>query len=226
MHKNLNEINPQISEKQRQEEDDFEHFIISVTVKVEGSPEKEIRIFRDTGANQSLILKGVLPWTGKSNTGREVACKGEGGRFSIPLHKIWLDCGYVTGEVTVGVKDTLSIDGVDMFIGNDLAGKRIIPNLQMVEDPVKEMMGDDTKLTVHNSSKEQELVPEVFPVCAVTRAMARRGMTEPEVVLQEDQDLGMLFVEPSEQDVNQNDGIYEKVESKIEPEIEMKIEKR
>ena len=33
----------------------------------------------------------------------------------------------------------MSIDGVEMLIGNDLAGKRVIPKLQMVEDPVKEL---------------------------------------------------------------------------------------
>ncbi|KAK4315696.1 hypothetical protein Pmani_013095 [Petrolisthes manimaculis] len=154
----MERVNPQVPEKQQQEEDDFEHFTISGTVKVEGSPEK--KIFRDTGANQSLILKGALPWTGKSNTGRKAACKGEGGIFSIPLHKVWLECGYVTGEVTVGVKETLSIDGVDMFIGNYLAGKRVIPNLQMVEDPVREMMENTPLVTVPNSTGE-ELVPEV-----------------------------------------------------------------
>ncbi|KAK4328988.1 hypothetical protein Pmani_000624 [Petrolisthes manimaculis] len=143
----MGRVNPQVPEKQ-QKEDDFEHFTISGTVKVEGSPEKKIRIFRDTGANQSLILKGALPWTGKINTGRKAACKGEGGRFSIPLHKVWLECGYVTGEVTVGVKETLSIDGVDMFLGNNLAGKRVIPNLQMVEDPVREMMENTPLVTV------------------------------------------------------------------------------
>ncbi|KAK4328928.1 hypothetical protein Pmani_000678 [Petrolisthes manimaculis] len=89
----MERVNPQVPENQQQEEDEFEHFTISGTVKVEGSPEKKIRIFWDTGANQSLILKGALPWTSKSNTGRKAACKGEGGRFSIPLHKVWLECG-------------------------------------------------------------------------------------------------------------------------------------
>ncbi|KAK3893004.1 hypothetical protein Pcinc_003183 [Petrolisthes cinctipes] len=218
-------VNPQIPEKQPQEEDDFKHFTISGTVKVEGSPEKKIRIFRDTGANQSLILKGALPWTGKSNTGKEAACKGEGGRFSIPLHKVWLDCGYVTGEVTVGVKETLSIDGVELFIGNDLARKRVIPNLQMVEDPVKEMMENTTLVTVPNSTGEEKLVPEVLPVCAVTRVMTRMGITEPDEVMQEDQDLGLLFAERCELENDQSNGNVEKFESQIELKIDIEIEK-
>ncbi|KAK4294961.1 hypothetical protein Pmani_032454 [Petrolisthes manimaculis] len=59
-HRNIMEcmkrVKPQVPENQQQEEDEFEHFTISGTVKVEGSPEKKIRIFRNTGANQSLIL--------------------------------------------------------------------------------------------------------------------------------------------------------------------------
>ncbi|KAK3890894.1 hypothetical protein Pcinc_005193 [Petrolisthes cinctipes] len=128
-------------------------------------------------------------------------------------------------EVTVGVKETLSIDGVDMFIGNDLAGKRVIPNLQMVEDPVKEMMENTTIVTVPNSTGEEKLVPEVFPVCAVTRAMAKMGITEPDEVMQEDQDLGVLFEEPCELENDQSNGNVEKVESQIELKIDMEIEK-
>ena len=216
-------VNPQLPEEQP--EDEFEHFTIIGTVKVEGSPEKKIRIFRDTGANQSLILKNVLPWTEKSNTGKEAACRGEGGRFDIPLHKVWLDCGYVTGEVTVGVKETLSIDGVDMFIGNDLAGKRVIPNLQMVEDPVKEMIENPTQAAVPNPTNEEKLVPEVFPVCAVTRAMARRGTTEANEMLPADQGLGVLFAEPCELENDISIGNIEKVEDHIEPKIDLEIEK-
>lgn len=229
VHKNPMEViegmHLQIPEEEEQEGDNFEHFTISGTVKVEGSPEKKIRILRDTGANQSLILKRVLPWTDQSKIGKEVACRGEGGKFSIPLHKVWLDCGYVTGEVTVGVKDTLSIDGVDMFIGNDLAGKRVIPNLQMVEDPVKEIMESSSPLTVNDSTEGQELVPDVFPVCSVTRAMARMGIVEPEETTHEDQDLQVLFAEPGEIETDQRDGNIEKVESQVEPKIDMEIEK-
>lgn len=217
-------VNTQLPEEQ-QEEDDFEYFTINGTVKVEGSPEKVIRIFRDTGANQSLILKDALPWSNESSTGKKAACRGEGGGFSIPLHKVWLECGYVTGEVTVGVKETLSIDGVDMFIGNDLAGKRVIPNLLMVEDPVKEMTEDTTQAAVPNLTSEEKLVPEVFPVCAVTRAMARRAIAEAEEVTQEDQGLGVMFAEPNELENGRNIGNIERVEGHIEPKIDIEINK-
>ena len=65
------------------------------------------------------MLRGSLPWTDKSNAGREVKCHGAGGECSVPLHKLWLERGYVTGEVTVGVKESLLVQGVDMLLGND-----------------------------------------------------------------------------------------------------------
>ncbi|XP_063863059.1 uncharacterized protein LOC135102162 [Scylla paramamosain] len=128
--KYVENMTAQIQEESQRDEG-FEHFTSEGTVKVEGSPQKVIRILRDTGANQSLILSSVLPWNEETSTGREVSCKSAGGKFSIPLHKVWLDCGYVTGEVTAGVKETLPVHGVDMLVGNDLAGGRVIPKLKI-----------------------------------------------------------------------------------------------
>ncbi|MPC88844.1 hypothetical protein E2C01_083765 [Portunus trituberculatus] len=117
--------------------EEFEHFTVKGKVNLNGGQEKEIKILRDTVANQCLILHNILPWYAESDTGREVTCKGAGGNFRLPLHTMWLDCGYVTGEVTVGVKDTLPVDGVDILMGNYLGGKNVIPNLQIVENPAR-----------------------------------------------------------------------------------------
>ncbi len=52
----MENINAQIQEESQKDEG-FEHFTSEGTVKVEESPEKVIRILRDTAANQSQILK-------------------------------------------------------------------------------------------------------------------------------------------------------------------------
>lgn len=77
---------------------------------------------------------------------------------------MWLDCGYVTDEMTVGVKETLSIDGADRFIENDTAGRRVIPNLLMVHNPVKEMIENFTQTADPDLTSGEELGPEEFPV--------------------------------------------------------------
>ena len=209
---------------EQQTEEEFERFVIKGKAKLNGGQEREIRILRDTAANQSLILANVLPWNQESNTGKDVVCKGAVCKFDIPLHKVWLDCGYVTGEVTVGVKDTLPIDGVDMLMGNDLAGGKVIPNLQMVENPVQEILESNSPVTVPNLTPLEDMVPEVYPVCAVTRAMARRGITDEDEVIQEDPDLGAFFVEPSDLENSLENG-ENKVEQVVEPKVEMVVEK-
>ncbi len=104
--KYVGNMNAQIQEESQRDEG-FEHFTSEGTMKVERSPEKVIRIFHDAGASQSLILSSVLTWNEESSLGREFSCKSAGDIFSIVLYKFWLDCGYITGEVTVGVKDTV-----------------------------------------------------------------------------------------------------------------------
>ncbi|PIK41670.1 hypothetical protein BSL78_21475 [Apostichopus japonicus] len=42
--------------------------------------------------------------------------------ISVPLHRVNLECGLVSGQVLVGVMSELPIKGVSMMLGNDLAG--------------------------------------------------------------------------------------------------------
>ncbi|XP_063841016.1 uncharacterized protein LOC135089382 [Scylla paramamosain] len=222
--KYVENMNAEIQEEPPKDEG-FEHFTSKGTVKVEGSPEKVIRILRDTGANQSLILSSVLPWNEETSTGREVSCKGAGGKFSIPLHKVWLDCGYVTGEVTVGVKEALPVDGVDMLVGNDLAGGRVIPKLQMVDNPLIGMTETTTPAAVPHSTDGEAEVPELFPVCAVTRAMARKERMDAEGATQEDEGLGVLFEEPDEKGTNPECASGGPVVGQVGPNLDFLVEK-
>ena len=63
----------------------------------------------------------------------------------------------------MGLRPTLPIEGVSLILGNDLAGEKVIPELQVISNPTvtKEVDGD------------AEIVSQVFPSCAVTRAKAR-----------------------------------------------------
>ena len=44
----------------------------------------------------------------------------------VPVHKMELACGLVTGEVAVGVHPALLMEGIDMILGNDL-DRSLIP---------------------------------------------------------------------------------------------------
>ena len=123
---------------------------------------KPVRILRDTGASQTLMLEGILPLSESTSTHSDVLIKGVDGVINVPLHKVHLKSEMVSGPVTVGVRPTLPIEGISILLGNDLANDKLISN-PIVTDRVC----DDNLLT----HQEDE---EIYPACVVTRAMKRR----------------------------------------------------
>ena len=135
-----------------------------VTLVGEDCCPKPIKILRDTGASQSLILEGVLPLSEKTFTGASILVQGvECGFVNVPLHKLNLKSDLVSGVVTVGVRPSLPVEGVSFLLGNDLAGGKVVPIPCVTQEPGQ----SDTWLL------ETEY-PDLFPDCAVTHAMARK----------------------------------------------------
>lgn len=156
----------------------FAHFVSPAVVT---SPESgnvvgnTINVLRDTGASQSLLLQGVIETGAKSHTGESVVVTGvEGGGLSIPLHRVTLVSGLVTGEVIVGIAPTLPVSGVQLLLGNDLAGDRVVTDPIVSENPV--VSGPEVE-------QLEDDFPEVFPACVVTRSMAEKADKEDEVEL-------------------------------------------
>lgn len=106
---------------------DFSAFISDGVVSlVDGNQNVSIKILRDTGALDYFILESVLPFSKESDTGRCVMVRGMGlVPFSSPLHEVTLKCGLVEGDVDVGVRPQLPVEGVHMILGNDLAGSKV-----------------------------------------------------------------------------------------------------
>lgn len=95
-----------------------------------------IKLLRDTGAQHSFVLESVLPFSGESATGDFILMKGmELGVVPVPRHEVRIDCDLVRGFVPVAVWPELSLKGVSMVLGNDLAGSRVwadVPPLPVV----------------------------------------------------------------------------------------------
>ncbi|XP_062586991.1 uncharacterized protein LOC134248592 [Saccostrea cucullata] len=141
--------------------EEFKPFVFNGLVSV-GTDSHPIRILRDTGASQSLLLEGVLPLSEKTHTGSEVLIQGvELGLMKVPLHVIDLKSDLVSGSVVVGVRPTLPVKGVSLLLGNDLAGGRVVPDPIICEKP--SLIGE-----IEEENKE------LFPSCAITRAMAKK----------------------------------------------------
>ncbi|KAJ8349013.1 hypothetical protein SKAU_G00276020 [Synaphobranchus kaupii] len=82
-----------------------------------------VHILRDTGAAQSFVIKTVVPFSSQSATGDSVLVCGIGStQLNVPLHCVNLESDLVWGEVVVGVLSVLPVEGVDVILGNDLAG--------------------------------------------------------------------------------------------------------
>ena len=91
-----------------------------------------IDILRDTGATQSLLVDGVLPLSDSTATGTVQIQGIELRVVKAPLHVIYLNSNLVKGTVTVGIRPTLPVKGVSLILGNDLAGSKVLPDLQLV----------------------------------------------------------------------------------------------
>ena len=124
-----------------------------------------IKILRDTGASQSHILADTLPFSEKTSSGTSVLIQGvECGFVNVPLHNIYLSSDLVTGLVAVGVRPSLPFKGVHLQLGNDLAGDKVVVNPLLTNIPCIDQPPDPI---------EQE-IPDLYPSCAVTRAMAKK----------------------------------------------------
>ena len=84
------------------------------------------------------------------------------GFVSVPLHQTHLNCGLAKGVFKVGMRPSLPVRGVTLLLGNDIAGGRVMPVLEVLEHP-----------EVLQPNVLAQKFPEVFSVCAVTRAQAR-----------------------------------------------------
>ena len=65
---------------------------------------RQVKILRDAGASQSLILADTQPFSEKTSSGTSVLIQGvECGFINVPLHNIYLSSDLVTGLVVVGI---------------------------------------------------------------------------------------------------------------------------
>ena len=145
-----------------------------------------IKILRDTGASQSLILADTLPFSEKTSSGTSVLIQGvECGFVNVPLHNIYLSSDLVTGLVAVGIRPSLPFKGVHLLLGNDLAGDKVVVNPLSTTIPCLDQPPDPI---------EQE-IPDLYPSCAVTRAMAKKAKQNDGEIDLTDTFLGQSFTD-------------------------------
>ncbi len=144
-------------------DESYRPFVSKGLISLSGKREdqEEVKILRDTGAMQSFILAGKVQVSDLTFCGSSVIVQGiEMGCVKFPLHRMHLQSELCTGFMRVAVCPSLPVKGVDFILGNDLAGGKVMPVIEVVDEP-----NVFCELEVLS-----ETYPDVFPACAVTRA--------------------------------------------------------
>lgn len=150
---------------------DYSAFTSDGVVSLPGQRDVSVKILRGTGATHSLVRESMLPFSSESNSGECILMREM--RMTIipaPVHKLKHTCGLVSGEVKVGVHPALPVEGVDLILGNDLAGNKVwaasAPLLVVTQAPVLLPQKEEV------DEKAKGEPDDLFPVCAVTRSMS------------------------------------------------------
>lgn len=144
----------------------FEPFITDAHVSLVGSSEcVKIKVLRDTGAKHSFIVESALPFSSNSAVGDFILMRGmELGCVPVPRHNVTLKSGFVSGVFPVAVRPALPLEGVDMVLGNDICGGAVWAS------------GPPSPLVLAKPlSPDLVSVGKIFPICAVTRAQAKKS---------------------------------------------------
>ena len=144
--------------------ENYKPFISEGVVSLVGdeNSSQKVKILRDTGATQSLMLDSVLPLTENSFTGANVLISGvEMGVLEVPLHEVNIKSSLINGKIVIGTRPSLPVEGISLILGNDLAGERVMVDPRVVEKP-----RDDEE-----TQRLAEKFPGIFPASVVTRSM-------------------------------------------------------
>ena len=144
--------------------ENYKPFISEGVVSLVGdeNSSQKVKILRDTGATQSLMLDCVLRLTENSFTGANVLISGvEMGVLEVPLHEVNIKSSLINGNIVIGMRPSLPVEGISLILGNDIAGEKVMVDPRVVEKP-----RNDEK-----TEKLAEKFPCIFPASVVTQSM-------------------------------------------------------
>jgi len=81
-------------------------FCIQGTVSANGVT-RNVQILRDTAADRSVIVEGIVPLDSQTQIGTGIISGMECRQVSVPLHQVDLKCGIGDGPVVVAVRPQL-----------------------------------------------------------------------------------------------------------------------
>ena len=148
----------------------------------------KVRILRDTGSNQSMMLRSSVP--SLKLLDENTIVNDLTGPSLYPLAEVYIDCPYVTSKAKFAVRENnFPLPDVQVVLGNDLAGELSLPNLimyttpQMVEgtDNENDCSSEDKTDLAENDEKGVQSNPNESYVNVVTRSMKEKEPEETNV---------------------------------------------
>ncbi|XP_068231910.1 uncharacterized protein [Palaemon carinicauda] len=119
----------------------FANYISEGTVTIPNGTPVEVRILRDTGSTQSMILHSAVPTI--SLLDEKVLVRDLSNTNSLSLADLNLNCEFVSGKVKIAVINTpFLVHDVQVSLGNDLAGQLTLPNLILYNQPLDNNSND------------------------------------------------------------------------------------
>ena len=61
--------------------------------------------------------------------------KGRNGHFRSPLHEVNIKSSLINGNIFIGMRPSLPVEGISFILGNDLAGEKVMVDPRVVEKP-------------------------------------------------------------------------------------------
>ena len=134
--------------------ENYKPFISEGVVSLVGdeNSSQKVEILRDTGATQSLMLDSVL---------QMYLFQVEMGVLEVPPHEVNIKSSLINGNIVIGMRPCLLVEGISLILGNDLAGEKVMVDPRVVEKP-----RDNEK-----TERLAEKFPGIFPASVVTRSM-------------------------------------------------------
>ncbi|XP_069191843.1 uncharacterized protein [Procambarus clarkii] len=107
----------------------YRPFMSKGWIRIRGQPEVEVGILRDTGANQSLIARSLIGNDRRLAGRSKMRVYGILSESDMPVCTVQLRSEYVSAEVMLGVCPDIPIPGVQVILGNDLCGTKVLPRV-------------------------------------------------------------------------------------------------
>ena len=101
--------------------ENYKPFISEGVVSLVGdeSSLQKVKILRDTGATESVMLDSVLPVTENSFTGANVLISVvEMGILEVPLNEVNIKSSLINGNIVIGMRPSLPVEGISLILGS------------------------------------------------------------------------------------------------------------